>query len=157
MIKVGLIANEKVFKHIEKELVDEKIELFNLKNLDKEKIEDIDIVVHNNISRNKIDEGKIKEVTKKSKYLLINSDEGIGSKLFDENNLNIITYGLNNKATITVSSVEEESILIDIQREIKDINEKVIEVGESKVGHMKNRNVQEILVMESLRKLCDLK
>jgi len=45
----------------------------------------------------------------------------------------IITYGLNQKATVTVSSIKDRDILIYVQRNIKDNKEKSIEVGEKLV------------------------
>lgn len=58
------------------------------------------------------------KVLEKAKYYIINSDEEM--KLGDIKNLkgNVITYGFNAKSTVTASSVNEENILICLQRTI---------------------------------------
>ena len=72
----------------------------------------------------------INEILKNAKYLVINSD-------IDENNLefinntkvNAITFGFNQKATITASSVED-NLMLCIQRKIIDVNRNILEPQE---------------------------
>ena len=45
-------------------------------------------------------------------------------------NINVITYGFNSKSTVTTSSVNEENLLLCIQRTILNINNKKIEPQE---------------------------
>ena len=79
----------------------------------------------------------INEILKNAKYLVINSD-------IDENNLefinntkvNAITFGFNQKATITASSVED-NLMLCIQRKIIDVNRNILEPQEIEV---KNNN-----------------
>lgn len=79
----------------------------------------------------------INEILKNAKYLVINSD-------IDENNLefinntkvNAITFGFNQKATITASSVED-NLMLCIQRKIIDVNRNSLEPQEIEV---KNNN-----------------
>ena len=81
--------------------------------------------------------GMINEILKNAKYLVINSD-------IDENNLefinntkvNAITFGFNQKATITASSVED-NLMLCIQRKIIDVNRNSLEPQEIEV---KNNN-----------------
>lgn len=70
---------------------------------------------------------------KKVKYLLINSDINIGSKILGNIEANIITFGLNHKSTITFSSITDEKVLISVQRSFANINDKDIEFGEYKI------------------------
>ena len=51
---------------------------------------------------------------------------------------NIITYGFNAKATITISSIKDENMLLCIQRSIKQINEKMIDEQEFNIKIEKN-------------------
>ena len=79
----------------------------------------------------------INEILKNGKYLVINSD-------IDENNLefinntkvNAITFGFNQKATITASSVED-NLMLCIQRKIIDVNRNILEPQEIEI---KNNN-----------------
>lgn len=79
----------------------------------------------------------INEILKNAKYLVINSD-------IDENNLefinntkvNAITFGFNQKATITASSVED-NLMLCIQRKIIDVNRNILEPQEIEI---KNNN-----------------
>ena len=75
----------------------------------------------------------INEILKNAKYLVINSD-------IDENNLefinntkvNAITFGFNQKATITASSVED-NLMLCIQRKIIDVNRNILEPQEIEI------------------------
>lgn len=58
----------------------------------------------------------VKDIIKKAKYLVINSDEEISLNSLENIDLNVITFGFNSKSTITVSSVRDEGILLCIQR-----------------------------------------
>ncbi len=84
-------------------------------------------------------EEMIANIIKKAKYLIINSDEKILLHEIKMINGNIITYGFNTKSTITTSSVNEESILICIQRMIKNRLEEVIEPQEIEVETHRHR------------------
>ena len=52
----------------------------------------------------------------------------------------VITYGFNSKATITASSVEEEEMMLCIQRSMEDKEGKVIEPQEVKIPLCENVN-----------------
>ena len=51
---------------------------------------------------------------------------------------NIITYGFNSKATITISSIKEESTMLCIQRSIKGVNNNIIEEQEFNINIERN-------------------
>ncbi len=97
----------------------------------------------------------IANIIKKAKYLIMNSDEKI---LLDEIKMisgNIITYGFNTKSTITTSSVNEESILVCIQRTIKNRLEEVIESQEIEVKNATYRvNTSIIMGIFSILLVC---
>ncbi len=72
----------------------------------------------------------ISKLLKNAEYLVINADIDKGSlKLINNMQLNVITFGFNQKATITASSVEE-NLMICLQRKIVDVNKKTIEPQE---------------------------
>ena len=80
-----------------------------------------------------------------SKYLVINTDIKYDLKILDKININVITYGFNSKTTITASSINEESILVCIQRNIKNINGKLIEQQDRKFDINEKINTSYIL------------
>ena len=77
-------------------------------------------------------EAELSELFKNSKYLVINADMEGNLKLIEDIKLNVITFGFNSKSTITASSVEE-NFIVCIQRNIVDINQKVLEPQEIEV------------------------
>ena len=75
----------------------------------------------------------INELFKNTKYLVINSDVNYESlEIINNMKLNVITFGFNQKATITASSVEE-NLMICVQRKIIDINKNILEPQEISV------------------------
>lgn len=138
MAFIGVISDsksEKVIKMIleEKLRKDDNIIIINSKsvdNLKNIKFETLLIADNNNI----IEENKtaLNKIISNTKYLIINADIEIELPLEEQIELNIITFGFNPKATITASSVED-NILLCIQRNIKDINENLIEQQEIKI------------------------
>lgn len=72
----------------------------------------------------------IARIVEKAKYFVINSDEEIKLECIKNLKGNVITYGFNAKSTVTVSSVNEESILICLQRTITNCIGKQIEPQE---------------------------
>ena len=63
----------------------------------------------------------------------MNTDIKENIELLENLTLNLITYGFNSKATITTSSVEEQKMLICLQRGIKNLQGKIIEPQEIEI------------------------
>lgn len=75
----------------------------------------------------------LKILLKNVKYLVINSDIGCNLNLLDNLEMTVITYGFNSKSTITASSVNEEEVLVCVQRNILDVKKRKIEPQEIKI------------------------
>ncbi len=58
------------------------------------------------------------KILQKAKYIIINVDEGITVEGIENIKSNIISYGFNTKSTVTASSVDDDSMLICLQRAI---------------------------------------
>lgn len=144
---IGIITSNKneetLKKAISQELKQENIK-HNIIVINEENLENMKNIKFNSIIINKenniVEQRKmvLKQILKNSKYLIINSD--IYKKLEIAYNLNIaiITYGYNLKATITASSVNEEKILLCIQRSITTDNKNNIEPKEIYVKILNN-------------------
>ena len=82
----------------------------------------------------------LKKMLENTPYLIINSDLEKNLELLENVKATVITYGFNSKATITASSVEEDEILLCIQRAIEDKNGNVVEPQEIKMPLCENVN-----------------
>lgn len=92
-----------------------------------------------------------KKILENSKNIILNLDLNAGI----EQNLktNIISYGYNSKSDITVSSVEDDQILICIQHTITSIYNRKIEPQEIKVNIKSDINVYNIMIIIALTSL----
>lgn len=72
----------------------------------------------------------LSKMIEKAKYVIINADEEIDFEWMKAIQGNVITYGFNSKSTVTASSVNEDSILICLQRTIQNRFGKEIEPQE---------------------------
>ena len=79
------------------------------------------IVINNEIE----DKYLLNKILEKSKYVLYNSDIKTKENFSKDLYQNIITYGYNSKAVVTISSVTDESYLIYIQKNIDGYNKSV--------------------------------
>lgn len=76
------------------------------------------------------DEYTLEKILEKSKYILINTDIHYKSDKIKNICSNIITYGYNSKATVTISSATEDNYMIFIQKNIckNDVLEEIQEI-----------------------------
>ena len=91
------------------------------------------------------------KIMKNSKNLILNLD--LNENLQYEDSCNVISYGYSSKSDITVSSVEDDEILICVQHTIKSMFDKVIEPQEIKVNVRADMNVYNIMIVIALSSL----
>ena len=135
---IGVICdnrNENLIKQIlTKQLRNENIMVFNKENIENLKnIKFETVLVFSNNGKVLSNTKAVKAIIGRSNYLVINADEVINLGLLENMNVNVITYGFNSKSTVTTSSVNEESLLLCVQRTILNINNKKIEPQEISV------------------------
>lgn len=139
MAFIGIITSNKnaeILKNAVIESLKNSETKHNVIIINEENIDNMKNIKFNSIIMNKENNIKekrkivLKQILKNTKYLIINSD--IYTKLDMVTNLNIavITFGYNLKATVTASSVNEEKILLCIQRNMKIDNKTNIEPKE---------------------------
>lgn len=139
MAFIGIITSNKNEEALKRAVVDglkgsetkHNVIIINEENIDNMKHIKFNSIIMN--KENNIKENRkivLKQILKNAKYLIINSD--IHTKLDMVANINIavITFGYNLKATVTASSVNEEKILLCIQRNIKIDNKTNVEPKE---------------------------
>lgn len=132
---IGIIAKEKRVNQIKKQIQKENLNIEfvcinnkSIKNLRNIKFEIF--IIEDSLMKLQENKEYIKDIMKKAKYILLNSDINISEENLKDVELKILTYGLKQKSTITISSVKQEKILISIQRAFKNLNEKIIEQKE---------------------------
>jgi len=149
---IGIIAKECDSNFIKNEIlknsINNKFDIFNINQKNIENIKNItfESIIINEDIKDWLNSSKyLEELIKKAKYIIINSDIIKEISQIGCNKSNIITYGLNSKAIVTISSVREEDILICIQENFKDVNGIDIEEQEVDIKILKN----------NLKKLCN--
>ena len=79
---------------------------------------------------------------------MINTDKNIQNNI--ENIPNVITYGINQKAIVTVSSISETDILVYWQKNLQDKEGNKLEIEERRIKKKDNLKNYEILIIYTL-------
>ena len=152
MYLIGIVSNkkdlkfEKVMKDINNEIVIERINTNNIENKCQKKF---DIII---LEKDFKDIGKI---INKTSYIIMNENTNYSFKT--ENITNIITFGFKNKSTATISSIEDNKILMSLQRGFKNIYDQDILPQELKIQTQEKLNINkhmEIKLTEIILNKC---
>ncbi len=149
---IGIIAKESDGNFIKNEILKNSMHTkFEILNINKKSIENIKnirfdvIVINDNFADLLKNSNYLEEIIKNAKYLVINSDIVKNSEVLVNSKKTVITYGLNQNATITMSSIKTENILICIQNKFKNAKRKMVEEQEVNIEMSKN----------NLKKVCN--
>lgn len=156
---IGIIASQKQAEQIKKDIKNLKVEIISINTKSIENIKNIKfdiLIIYDTFKKLEGKEKYIQEILKNSKYLLLNTDIDMEKEILEGINVNIITYGLNQKATITASSIGENEIIICVQRAFKDINNKIIEQNEvrRKLRGNNTKDIYNSLIKETIINIC---
>ena len=107
------------------------------------------IIINSNLENFTNEINIIEKLCSKSKYVIINTDINLQFEILNQDKTNIITYGLNQKADVTVSSITDANILIYLQKNILNRKNQIIEIGEKRIKISENERVMvyEILII----------
>ena len=161
---IGINVKERQKNQIKKELELEgiKVELVSITPKSIENIKKVKfkiLIIQNSLEELKENQELIREILKNVNYLILNTDININEEIFKDINLQILTYGLRQKATITVSSIEENKIMISIQRAFKGMNGK--EIGQQeiplKIVGRNTKNLYNSLIKTAIINIIDAK
>ncbi len=152
MTFIGVISDNKIFENINIHLKSDKLKLIHINKKSIGNIKNIrfeTIIIDSNLENFKQEENIIEQLCLNAKYLVINTDINFKFNISNNNKINIITYGLNQKATVTVSSITDTDVLIYLQRNIKTVTNKMVEVGEKriKIDESNKVKIYEILII----------
>ncbi len=158
MLFIGLIAKKKDVQSIRKDIKEKEIEIIeikenNIENLKNIKFEEIIFLDDINLKENEYI--FLKELIQNSKHLIINTDISISilRKIGIEKPITIITFGFNSKATITISSIKENKVMIFIQRDIMIAEQKRIETQEKEIKLENNEKIYNKIVTFIIKEL----
>ena len=137
---IGIVSDNKCFEVIKDKVKkydeEKKINLIQITSKSIENIKNIKfeiIIINGEINKLKEYNENLKKLCDNSKYLIINTDVNKMEDFEICKNTEVITYGLNHKSTVTVSSISENNTLIYLQRNIKNLKGEIIEVEEKRI------------------------
>lgn len=149
---IGIIAKESDANFIKNEVTkNAKHTKFEIININKKSIENIKnirfetVVINDDLTEFLNNSKYLEDIIRNSKFLVINSDVVKNLDVLVNNKINIITYGLNQKAMVTMSSIKKENILICVQNKFENSTRQMIEEQEVNVEISKN----------NLKKICN--
>ena len=143
---IGIITNPKNEEYMKK-ILHKKFNISQIifitdKNIENMKNIRFETVVVDSLIK---DVKNFKFIISNAKYIILNSDLVINFDLLDNLNLVVISYGFNNKATFTVSSVSNSNIIICLQRNIYNIFKEKYEPQEVEIGIEENVDIYAII------------
>ena len=137
MAFIGIVAEKKEQSDIEKNLktyfekYNQKHTLFSIQNGNIENIKNIKfetiLICADTILEEK--QEILKQMLQSTSYVIMNVDM-VSNELLQESKAMVITYGFQTKATITMSSIDDENMILCIQREFTNINHISVEPQE---------------------------
>lgn len=155
---IGVVASKKCFENIKKKMAEElKEETINLLHINLRSIENVKnikfetIIVEDNLEKFQNHKEILKKMLEKAQYVLINTDRN--KEIQKEPNQ--ITYGLNQKADVTVSSISETDILVYWQKSLQDKEGNKVEIEERRIKKEERQLLKtyEILIVYTLFKI----
>lgn len=161
MLFIGVIAKRKCFETIKKKITEEikeeaikfiPINLRSIENVKNIKFETL--IVEDNLEKFKDNKETLKKIFENTQYVMINTDNNSKQEEI-ERIPNKITYGLNQKATVTVSSISETDILVYWQKSLLNKQGKTIEIEEKRIKRKEEKTLKtyEILIIYAFFKI----
>lgn len=142
---IGVIAKENDSNFIKNELNRNACySNFEVININKKSIENVKnikfdiILIKENVKEFFESSNYLKSIIDKANFLIINSDIEDNKNIPKCENKNIIKFGFSSNASITISSIRDENIMICIQNKFENINNQVIEEQENIIKIEKN-------------------
>ncbi|MCI8469914.1 MAG: hypothetical protein HFJ35_00100 [Clostridia bacterium] len=158
---IGVIASKKCFENIKKKVTEKiKDENINFIQINLRSIENVKnikfetIIIEDNLEKFKNHQEILKKILENTQYMMINTDKNP-----EQENIkklpNRITYGLNQKAMVTVSSISETDILVYWQKSLENREGKKVEIEERRIKKEESQLLKtyEILIIYTLFKL----
>lgn len=160
---VGIIAKKRDFQAIKEELQNYNIEFIHINKDSIKNIKNIifeEIIFLEDINLNCDEYEFMNKIVLKTKYVIVNADIEINILKYIKIDcpIKVITFGFNSKATITISSVKDDKIIVCLQREIEKTDKGIIESQEKGINIIDNNNrkIHNKLVIFIIKELHNL-
>ena len=153
---IGIFSNHSEYEMIKQNI----IKIVNRKDLEfihisSKNIENMKNIVFETIvlchQENMNDEQKsiLNKLCSNCMFIVVNADAFCKTKTICNKKTNCISYGLNQKSTITISSIQEDKAILSIQRNINNLEQKTIEMGEMEIDvkQYKPNQIENILAI----------
>ncbi len=146
---------ENIKENIQNQITQKNLQLIHITSRNIENMKNImfeTILLCDQLHINEDQKEIFNKICSHCKYSIINTDIFNNTKIIAQKTSNCITYGLNQKSTITVSSIQEDKAIIYIQRNLKNIEGKEIEMGETCINleGKKQISIETILAIVSI-------
>lgn len=153
MTFIGIISDSKSFERMKEKVKQLDIETIKLIHINKKSIGNIrnikfqSVIINSDLEEYQNEKKLIQTICKNANYIVVNTD--INLKIGDKKSPKIITYGLNRKANVTISSITEANILIYLQKNIKIPGKEEVEIAEKRIKREENSKMKiyEILIL----------
>lgn len=160
---IGVISDNKCFENIKEKIKEKDTEKqLNIIHINSKSIANIKnikfetIIINNELEKLKNYQSNLKKICLNAEYILLNTDINQTFHISQEEKINIITYGLNQKSTVTVSSISDTDILIYLQRNIKNKKNELLEVEEKRIKIKdSNSKTYEIMIIYIILAIYD--
>ena len=152
---IGIVSGNKSFETLKEKLLEiAPNENFNLININLKSIENVKnikfetIIINEELKKFKNNISSLEQICENSRYIIINTDINCKNNILNIENYKekVITFGLNTKAILTISSITENHLLICLQKSIKNIKGNMLEIGEKRIKLIKNK-IFEVLII----------
>ena len=134
---IGIISEESVENSIRREILEKlKLRESSVLFIKEKSIENIKNIKFETIilARKFKNIEVLKKILENAKYVIINSDIENNLNILENIKATVLTYGFNAKATITASSVEDEEMILCLQRTLQTKSGKNIEPQEMRIS-----------------------
>lgn len=160
---IGIIAKKKDIQAIKSEISNSNIEIIEITGESIKNVKNIkfdEIIFMNDIKLSEETYKYMSEILSKVKYLIINGD--LETRTLKEveikKPIKLITFGFNHKATITISSVKEDKIIVFLQRNIEKLNKEIVEPQEKEIilNNQKSKKIYNNLAVFIIKELHNI-
>lgn len=125
-----------------------KVTIITKENIHKYTKQKIDIL----IIEDEIEESKeLKTLCNQSKLIMLYDGVDLEVKL--NQNITVVTFGFNHKSTVTISSVNNEKVIMCIQRRIKGLKKQVIEPQEVIIENSDEYNINRCIIKKIIEEI----
>ena len=153
---IGIFSNHSEFEMIKQNIIKivkrKDLEIIHINSKNIENMKNIifeTIVLCNQEKMNHVQKNILNIICSNCMFIIVNADVFCNMEIISNKKTNCISYGLNQKSTITISSIQEDKAILSIQRNIRNLQQKVIEMGEISIDleQYKRNNIENLLAI----------